>query len=768
VIALLGSARLHQPGVEEPPAVILWADPKSEWTPVIRALRERLPELLVLGDYAPEKKQGPAIWVRCVVERALPDVALPEGAIPILYMPGVNRQSLRAGEECPRELQPIVELQYRGAVWTQRSGRDWTVEAMLTSDDGLGLDVARDSRTKQSLHASLHVLATTPVAHLAGKRLEAEDFDRLMVGDHPRDLLMWMNEPESVRRRMTDEGKWHAFKNRCRDDFGFDPDADGELVAGERLAIHDHAAWEGLWSRFFEAPALYPGVPDLLNRSRPATLAFDPEPWPIENDQAEDRLRASLVEAGGMDDASARVRIRELESQHGVRRSWVWAKLGKCPLAFALEHLVRLAEATNSQLGGETPEEMARLYADGSYAADDSVMRALAAVRSTANEQALTTVVRSVYLPWCEQAATRLQKLTRTSALPGAGDQQAVEADAGCCLLFVDGLRFDLGQRLAAGLEERGLRVSRSRRWAALPTVTATAKPAVSPIAEQIRGEGLPENFAPSNDGGQALTTPRFRKLLEDAGYQVLDAKDAGNPGEPNARGWAEFGNIDRRGHDLKARIAGQLGQELDRLMERVLELVESGWTSVRIVTDHGWLVMPGGLPRHDLPKYLTESKWARCATIKGQSKVSVPTAPWHWNSAAEFAAAPGITCFSAGHEYAHGGISLQECLIPDLVVRPVRDDRGPQATIVEVQWLGLRCRVTVDSPAAGLQIDIRTKPNAADSTIVSSVKPVGSDGKAGVVVEDEELEGTAAVVVLLDADGRPLAKRQTTIGGED
>ena len=45
--------------------------------------------------------------------------------------------------------------------------------------------------------AALAVLADTPVSRLAGRKLEAEDFDRLMVGDHPRDLLSWMSGPWS-------------------------------------------------------------------------------------------------------------------------------------------------------------------------------------------------------------------------------------------------------------------------------------------------------------------------------------------------------------------------------------------------------------------------------------------------------------------------------------------------------------------------------------------------------------------------------------------
>ena len=33
------------------------------------------------------------------------------------------------------------------------------------------------------------------------------------------------------------------------------------------------------------------------------------------------------------------------------------------------------------------------------------------------------------------------------------------------------------------------------------------------------------------------------------------------------------------------------------------------------------------GLPTAELPKHLPASKWARCAAIKGDSRVPVPTA---------------------------------------------------------------------------------------------------------------------------------------------
>ena len=75
---------------------------------------------------------------------------------------------------------------------------------------------------------------------------------------------------------------------------------------------------------------------------------------------------------------------------------------------------------------------------------------------------------------------------------------------------------------------------------------------------------------------------------------------------------------------------------------------------------------------------------------------------------------------------------------------------------------------MTVQPADASLSVDIRTKPNDAGSSIASTPKPLASDGKAGLIVADDGLVGTAAVLVVLDAAGRVIGKRPTTVGGEE
>jgi len=766
--SLLRAGR-YDPSTVVPPAAVLWTDADGQWGPLVSQLRPLMPELLTLGDYNPEEKTGPAIWLRCVIEHMLLEIELPEKTIPIIYMPNVNRQMLRAGEECPDSLKPLVELQYRGTVWTQRNGKDWTVEAFLVSEDGLGLDVAKDKETRQAMLGALSQLAVTPISRLRGKRLEAEDFDKLMIADTPRELLLWLSDPIHTREKWGYD-KWAAFCSRCKAEYGFDPEEEGELVAAEKLGMRETDIWQTLWNRYAESPALYPGIPDLLKRAKPTKLIFDKEPWPDLNEAEEGSLRQCLLELESLSPTEARQRIEELENIHGVRRNWVWAKLGQSPLAEALQHLVILARKTAQGLGGDSPKAMAVLYTEGGYLADDAVLNAISSVKSTEDARVVQSAIRSTYLPWLEDTARHFQDLVANIPLPDntSKNQASIVANPGQCLLFVDGLRFDIAQRLVAMAEARQLRVSTDWRWAGLPTVTATGKPAVSPIAAKLSGHLPGEDFLPEIiEGNLPLTTDRFRKLLVEAGYQVLNPSESGTPGEPGARGWTEFGEFDRLGHTLQNKLAARIDEQLELVLDRIQALFDAGWEQVRVITDHGWLLVPGGLPAMKLPKYLTESRWTRCAAIRPGAHVDVPTARWYWNVHQYFAFAPGVYCFINGNEYAHGGVSLQECLIPDLTFSSDTVSAPMAVSITEIQWFGMRCRVAVDASSTEVTADLRTKPNDANSSITTP-KQIDSEGRVGLLVADDSLEGTVVSLVLLDPSGRMLAKQATTVGGEN
>jgi hypothetical protein len=742
------------------PVAILWTDPDAQWRPLVAELSKSFPELFTLGDFVLGKRTGPAIWLKCVVERTLPDASPPVGHIPVLYLPGVSRQTLRAGSECPALLQPLIELEYRGAIWHQRNGRDWTVEAFFTTEQGLGLDVALDARTREALLRALPLLINEPLAGLRGRRLEAEDFDRLAIGDPVRDILMWMNDPTGSSQLWAGP-RWSTFRDVCRREFSLDPEQAHPREAGEAL-LNGGDRWDDVWHRFCEAPRGYPGVARLLREVSPKEFFVEEGRQPTANETEEARLARDFDAVTKLPHGAACAKILELEKEHGKRRDWVWAQIGQSPLALALQPLFRLAQAAQRALGGSDLERIVKAYAEDGWQCDEAAMLALASPGSSSELAAISRVVRTLYEPWLDRSARVFQEAFARERAP-ASLVGAVVTDKDVCLLFVDGLRYDIAQRLVVRLEARGLKSRVKARLTTVPTVTATAKPAATPAIKSIEGQDATEDFQPVfRDSGQIASAQRLRDWMARQGVEIIEPGEVRIPVNAEAGGWTESGQFDHLGHSLQGELPKHLDLQIDALVERIESLLNGGWTAVRVITDHGWLLLPGGLPKVDLPHYLAASKWARCATIKGESASTVPEYGWFWNSQVRIAVPHGIGAFLAGNEYSHGGISPQESITPDILVE--RSATKITAKIGAISWRGLRCRVQIEGATAGLKVDLRPNWKQAKS-IAASAKELDAQGIGSLAVRDDSFEGSAASVVLLDAAGQVLDHQPTTVG---
>lgn len=760
------TAALRTPDGVGAPAALLWTDADGQWKPLLPTLQKALSQLFSLGPYAPDDRQGPVIWLKCIVDRTLPDVVPKEGVVPILDLPNVGRQDLRAAGDCDPMLQPLIELQYRGVVWHQRNGRDWTVEAFLTSDDALALDIARDSRTRDAMLRALPLLAQEPIAGLRERRLDADDFDRLAIDDPVRDLLTWMSDAEAFEER-SDAGRWATFQDVCSREFAFDPNTDGIRAAAEALT-EGGGKWDEVWQRFCDAPKLYPGVSAALRAARPKDLLglIDQSRRPGLNEDQENKLRRELEATAELAHSEACDKVAALDEEHKERRGWVWAQLGESPFALALEPLGRLARAAKRTLGGANAEALIADYVAEGWRCDLAALEALSTLKPGAEHNLITKVVRALYEPWLDRSARRFQELLSGDDADPGKLAAGIEADAETCVLFTDGLRFDLGMMLQERLESRGIKTRLSHRVAPIPTVTASAKPLASLAHSFCAGGSDAEDFYPLvSDSGKPANAARLRDAMARQGVEILEDGETRMAVGSEAGAWTEMGKIDSLGHSLDAALVRQIEPEIESIVERIDALLDAGWSKVRVVTDHGWLLLPGGLPKIELPPHLVETKWARCAAVKGGSTPSVPTYPWYWNPVLRIASPPGIGAFRVNTEYTHGGVSLQECVVPDLIVE--RGEMAVSATITSITWRGMRCRVSVDTNASGISADLRLNWKQAGSSIAAASKELTETGEASLAVSDDSHEGAAASVVLTDQSGRVLDYRPTTVGEE-
>ena len=530
------------------PAAVLWPDKERLWEPIIPRLRDRLP-LLTFGPYLPAQRSGPAYWLRCILAGTLDD-RLPQGDTPIIYLPGVSKADLRAVDECPRSLQPLAELQYRGLIWTHRNGREWTPAGFLQAADGIGVELAADTPTREALQRALPRLMDEPVAQLRrAAPLRADFFDALLTPDTPRSLLLWLNNPSLFRQR-GDANAWAAFNTQAQRGYGITPERDGPISAAARLGGRQDA-WTQVWERFAEAPDTYPNLPDLLRRARPAQLPmFDTqETWPQDNEAEEQKLRERLSALRTMHVADARAEIGQLEREHAARRAWVWTRLGQSPLVVALAALHDLVTYTTVALHGSATE-IRDSYTGHGWRADAAALSALACVEHSSDVAAVGGVLHALYQPWCEQGVHAFQ----AAYTPPPAAALPPPVDPGTCILFCAALRYDLAQQIAHTLSQHGVNCA------------------------------LEAELAP-------LSGMRSRADLAQADIPTLTG-DA--TGDPTGTAWCACGAINVSAHPHGERLSHHLTGELRALERRITDLLHAGWSQVVVITDHGWLLPSG------------------------------------------------------------------------------------------------------------------------------------------------------------------------------
>jgi hypothetical protein len=123
-----------------------------------------------------------------------------------------------------------------------------------------------------------------------------------------------------------------------------------------------------------------------------------------------------------------------------------------------------------------------------------------------------------------------------------------------------------------------------------------------------------------------------------------------------------------------------------------------------------------------------------------------------------------GARAFIGGQEYAHGGVSPQECVLPIL-------DIGAEAATPEIcikaTWQRLRLKVEVTG-GAGLMFDLRLgSDSSGPSVLPKGSRALDDFGHLGVLVSDEY--GGKKVCLVVHPPDNPqdvLAKHVDTVEG--
>ena len=98
---------------------------------------------------------------------------------------------------------------------------------------------------------------------------------------------------------------------------------------------------------------------------------------------------------------------------------------------------------------------MAKLYADSGWRSDAAALDAMASATSVVDSNAINGVVQHLYAPWLRDAAELFQDRAKATPIPGRKHSRLGEVSSSTCVMFVDGLRMDVGQKLRAALRAK-------------------------------------------------------------------------------------------------------------------------------------------------------------------------------------------------------------------------------------------------------------------------------------------------------------------------
>ncbi|MDY7076477.1 MAG: PglZ domain-containing protein, partial [Chloroflexota bacterium] len=256
---------------------------------------------------------------------------------------------------------------------------------------------------------------------------------------------------------------------------------------------------------------------------------------------------------------------------------------------------------------------------------------------------------------------------------------------------LTDALRFDMGRDLAGALSTLG-EIDLQPVASTLPTITSVGMAALMPGADNaLTMRALGDDLIP-HLGERCLKTSadRMKLLAEKYGDRFVDAEISEFLSLPSvAKRKARLKNadlvvvrdsrIDRMGETITLREARKYMTDLlGDLKAAVTQLIHLGYGYVVVATDHGHVLLPEVLPGDVVP-HSPAGEWPlkKRRSLLGQQikegKGTTVLSAAHvgiQGDATELVVPNGFGVYSRGSGYFHGGLSLQECVLPLITLR--------------------------------------------------------------------------------------------------
>ena len=707
--------------------VCLWFDEGREFVRLVPTLRVHLAAManapFRLLEYDEEQCRG-QIWLKYEIWRALGAACPAEQKRLrfVVYVPLSEDRLESAGADGDARLDLLVEYRLAGTLWRVNGKRPKLFSFLRQAEVSLPESPSEQRWLYEggadSLLAKYVATYIDRPAVFWNATLTPEMARSRLIGDADQRILDLALDPDGTWKALGDTGLLREFLALVRARYGFEAsnvspdDWVRELVV--TLALTETFLGYGEPSDFpfadrLPPEPLRPHHVQLLQRWLRDTESRDAwDRWVQEIENEIDLTGWAHGRSG-----------RAYALPHLVRQRWgeiLWAFEEAAPRASAIaeffEHHweliakeAELGKASHAPLGGwsllrdlaiflqacrdaeakvgklTTATELAGIYVDAACEIELRHIR----IRSLAEEHDLISAIRVADRAYADYAnalnARFFQALLETgsTSVPGFPDvtphleESIWHATGRRAVVIVDALRYDCALAIKKELREQDVAVEPV--VGTLPTVTPIGMTALLPLSGASIGLQMKGNsLHPTVNGKDTAVLSNRIAHLESSGAMCLEIAEAEAASDaPQGAGelLVVFGHndVDHIGHGEGQTLIRHLQLEVDRLTRLVRKLHRWGYSSVHVVTDHGFTL----LDEAKLPEEVRcEREWChvykeRFAVVPAAVDLPVATFPFRWDSEVMIAVPPGLAFFKAEKSFSHGGASLQEIVIPHL-----------------------------------------------------------------------------------------------------
>lgn len=280
------------------------------------------------------------------------------------------------------------------------------------------------------------------------------------------------------------------------------------------------------------------------------------------------------------------------------------------------------------------------------------------------------------------------------------------DKDAKVAVLWIDALRYELAVALDESLSDQQ-KTDLDTVCGAIPSITPVGMASLLPggweLALKEKGGKLVPHL-----GGKAIASAQDRVavLASEYGDRFLDmtldelvkkrmTNAFKDKFEQRGLVLVRYHRIDLDGEKYAPDLFGSLKRHTDNLLKAVRRLADLGYTDIFVFTDHGFLVFPerdhGNKASKPDGTWLLEKERVLAGSA-AENPETIRFAAEDLGVAGDvehFVFPKTLATFTEGILYYHGGLSVQECVIPALHIRSRKTEETKPAWELQLRYRG-------------------------------------------------------------------------------